>query len=335
MIRSTGDVHAFVRSQGLSLASGAVAVAAVMLFAAPISAQAPAPPRSAASAEAKAIALLLEGSVPTAPGTYAVSGTALEPSKDLLPVIIQADALRGPEKTVQAVVALGARVTQAAVTRARIVARGGSKPAVVSDISGSSPAGEVRAVNRLTLWPGEYELQAAVAQPGPGGKVLATLVRARLVVPDLWGGGLAVSPLVLGDTAAAAPESAAGGPFTFGPTLLRPAAGDHFPQGGDLHVAFRVYNWTAPPKEKPDLQVEYVFYERTARRGHFFNKVKPQMLNAQTLGDGFDPASGVVNGGLSLPLLSFPFGEFQLTVRVKDNRTKLTTTQEARFVVVP
>jgi hypothetical protein len=312
-----------------------------MLSLAPVTAQAPAPQppvapqKPAASAETKALALLLDGAATTAPGTYSVAGTAMEASKDLLPVLIQADALRGPEKTVQSVISLGARATLGAVTRARIVARGGAQPAVVSDVSGSSPAGEIRAVNRLTLWPGEYELQAAVAQPGPGGRVLATLGRTRLVIPDLWGGGLAVSPLVLGDTVAAAPESAAGSPFTFGPTLLRPSAGDHFPQTGNLHVAFRVYNWTAPPKEKPDLQVEYVFYERKARRGHFFNKVKPQMLNAQTLGEGFDPASGVVNGGVSTPLASFPFGEFQLTVRVKDNRTKQTSSQDARFVVVP
>ena len=140
-----------------------------------------------------------------------------------------------------------------------------------------------------TLRPGEYELQAAVAQPGTGGKVLAALARSRLVIPDLWRGALAVSPLVLGDAVAAAPASTAGSPFAFGPTGLRPSAGDRFPQGGDLHVAFRVLQLDGAAQEKPDLQVEYVFYERTAA-GRFFNKVKPQLLNAQTLGERFDAA---------------------------------------------
>ena len=58
-------------------------------------------------------------------------------------------------------------------------------------------------------------------------------------------------------------------------------------------------------------------------------------MNAQTLGERFDPASGVVHGGMSVPLAPFPFSEFQLTVRVTDNRTKQTTSQDARFVVAP
>ena len=83
------------------------------------------------------------------------------------------------------------------------------------------------------------------------------------------------------------------------------------------------------------VQVEYVFYERTPQRGQFFNKVKPQVLNAHTLGERFDAASGAVNGGMSIPLAAFPFGEFQLTVRVTDSRTKQTASQDARFIVVP
>jgi hypothetical protein len=165
--------------------------------------------------------------------------------------------------------------------------------------------------------------------------VLAALARSRLVIPDLGQGSLAVSPVVLGDAVAVAPASTAGSPFAFGPTGLRPSAGNRFAQGGDLHLAFRVFNWTAAPDEKPDLQVECVFYERTPQRGVFFNKVKPMVLNAQTLGERFDAGSGVVNGGMSIPLAAFPPGEFQVSVRVTDSRSKLKATQEARFVVVP
>jgi hypothetical protein len=42
-----------------------------------------------------------------------------------------------------------------------------------------------------------------------------------------------------------------------------------------------------------------------------------------------------VHGGMSVPLAPFPFSEFQLTVRVTDNRTKQTVSQNVRFVVVP
>lgn len=333
-----------VRRLGFRLAGG-MPLVAIVLSSASLGAQAPsrqaparpapAEPPPAASAAAQALSALLDRAASPEPGTYLVAGMALEPSKDPLPVIIQADARRGPENSVQVIVSLGAQVKQPAVTRARIVAAGGATPTVFSDISGSSPAGSMRAINKMALRPGEYEMQAAVAQRGSGGKVLASLVRSRLVIPDLWRGSLAVSPLVLGDAVAAAPVSTAGSPFVFGPTAVRPSAGGRFAQGGDLHVAFRVFNWTAPPQDKPDLQVEYVFYERTPQRGQFFNKVKPQALNAHTLGERFDAASGAVNGGMSIPLAAFPFGEFQLTVRVTDRRTKQTASQDARFFVVP
>jgi hypothetical protein len=174
-----------------------------------------------------------------------------------------------------------------------------------------------------------------MAHTRPGGSVMASLARSRLLVDDLWRGALALSPIVLGDAVAAAPASSAGTPFAFGPTALRPATADRFPQGGELHVAFRIFNWTARPEEKPDLQVEYVFHERTPTSAQFFNKVKPQRLNADTLGERFDPAGGVVNAGMSIPLSAFPFSEFQLTVRVTDNRSKRTASQQSRFVVVP
>jgi len=351
MVRSTLVAGtAFLRDGGRRLALGAILTLPLMPSTAlagrapgpqaPQAAPAPAPPEPRTPAPAptaltNALATVLNRAATTAPGTYTVIGTSLEPSKEPLPVLVQADALRGPEQTIRVVVSLGAQVTQPAVTRARIVAAGGTGPAILSDIEGSSPAGVIRTVNQTTLKPGAYELLAAVAQPGAGGSSLVALAKSRLVVPDLWRGTLAVSPVVLGDTVAAAPASAAGSPFAFGPTALRPSAGDRFPQGGDLHVAFRVFNWTAPPEQKPDLQVEYVFYERTPKRGVFFNKVKPQLLNAQTLGERFDAASGVVNGGMTIPLASFPFGEFQLAVRVTDKRTRQTASQETRFVVVP
>lgn len=292
-------------------------------------------PPAGPSPEARAIAALLDRAVGTAPGTYVTSGSAFEPLTDGEPMFVQADVLRGPDQTIRAAVSLGAQVSQPVVTRARIVAANGTSRAVVSDMSGSSPAGVVRVVNQLALAPGEYELHAAMAHPGSGGSVVASLAKSRLVVADLWRSTLALTPLVLGDAVAPAPAASAAGPFTFGPTALRPAAGNRFPQAGDLHVAFRIFSWAAKAGEKPDLLVEYVFHERTPSRAQFFNKVKPQRLNADTLGDRFDPAAGVVNAGMSIPLAPFPFSEFRVTVRVTDNRTKQTASQEAHFVVVP
>jgi hypothetical protein len=293
-------------------------------------------PPAAATPEDAAAALLLERAASSPPGTYTVSGTTLAPSRDVLPLVVQADALRGPDKTVQVTVALGSRVTRPAVTRARILSDGAvAAPRVLSEISGTSAAGFVRSVGTANLPPGRYQLHAVVAERTASGAVQATVARSPLVVPDLWQDRLALGPLVLADAAVAAPASASGGPFAFGPTLLRPATSDRFEQGRELYVGFRAFNWTAPPEQAPDLEAEYVFYERTARARHFFNKLKPQPLNARTLGQRFNPATGVVSGGMTIPLAPFPPGEFELTVRVTDKRSRQVAVQETRFTIVP
>ena len=103
-----------------------------------------------------------------------------------------------------------------------------------------------------------------------------------------------------------------------------------------ISVAFRVYNWTAKAdEEKPDLTVEYLFYEQGTKGLHFFNKVKPQPLTAATLGTAFDPSAGSVAAGMLIPLEAFTFGDFQLIVRVTDNRTRQTAEGKLSFAVVP
>jgi len=42
-----------------------------------------------------------------------------------------------------------------------------------------------------------------------------------------------------------------------------------------------------------------------------------------------------VSAGMAVPLASFPFGEFELRVRVTDNRAGRTSEQKTRFKVSP
>jgi hypothetical protein len=325
------------------LADAAAALAVALPLAMPVAAtgqgarqtRPPTAPAQADSAASGALVTLLARATTIPAGTYSVTGSTLEPSADPLPILVQADAVRGAEGTQQLTVSLGAQVARPAVTRARVVSMRGPSPAGVVELSGSSPAGALRTVHQLSLPPGDYELLAVVAESGADGPVRAALARSRLLVADLWRAPLALSPIVLGDAVAAAPPSAPRGAFVFGPTALRPATTDHFAQAEQLQLAFRAYNWTAAADQKPDLQVEYVFHEQTPRRAVFFNKVKPQLLNAGTLGERFDPASGAVNAGVTIPLAAFPPGEFRLTVRVTDNRSQQTASQETRFAVVP
>ena len=58
-------------------------------------------------------------------------------------------------------------------------------------------------------------------------------------------------------------------------------------------------------------------------------------MNAGTLGTTFDPSAGSVAAGMRIPLEAFTFGDFQLLVRVTDNRTRQSAEGKLSFTVVP
>jgi hypothetical protein len=293
---------------------------------------------SAGSAAAKLLETLLDRAKTTAPGTYAVTAGSLKPAAPAIPLAVQADAFRGPDQTIRVALALSAEIPQRSDIRLRIVTPAGTPagaPRVVADATASGQSGRLRLVREFTLGAGEYEIQAAVGHPRTEGGVIAALAKSRVTIPDVWSGLLAVTPIVLADAVSAAPRTPGTRAFVFGPTAMTPAMSNAFAQNGDLHVAFRVFNWKAEPGKKPDLTAEYTFYQQTDKRLIFFNKIKPQHLGADTLGEAFDPAAGVVTAGMTVPLLPFPYGEFELKVRVTDNATKQSAERQVRFVVSP
>lgn len=210
--------------------------------------------------------------------------------------------------------------------------RAPSKPEAEFTIAGGP--GQSREVREATLPPGEYEMVAVMARRRGGSSWVATVDRRPLVVPHLTAAVLEASPVVLGEAAEAAPEPGVPRPFVFGRTNLKPAASARFNQGGQLHMALRVYGWKGDEDARPDLTVEYVFQQVFRGGSRFFNKTKPQALNAKTLGKAFDGRDAEVTAGISLSLAAFPPGEFQVTVRVRDSRTQATTVQRATFVVL-
>jgi hypothetical protein len=292
---------------------------------------------SAASVEApRPFEALLPSVTAAAPGVYVVNGTSLLPVPDdgRLGVVLQADVLKGAERAARVGIVLGAESPQAMAARVLVtrLAAAGAASRLVADAGGGGGAGPLRLVRELSLEPGEYELSAVVGEARQGTGLLA-IARSRLTVPDLQSGALVLTPIVTG-TPGSLKEPAAT-PFIFGSTVLSPAVSSRLSQNGAIGVAFRVYNWTASGEEKPDLTVEYLFYEQGAKGLHFFNKVKPQQLNGATLGPSFLPSAGVVASGMRIPLSAFTYGEFQLLVRVSDNRSHRSAEQTLRFRVTP
>ena len=283
---------------------------------------------------ARAVDALIDRADSTAPGTFMVSERLVLTPADPLPVLLQADVLRGGTGQARVALVLGAEVPQAAMTRLRAFSKGGATASRVVDVGGSAQAGRLRSAHEVVLSPGTYELHAVVGHISAGGDVIATLVKSQIAVPDVWHGTLALTPIVLGDGVAAAARAEAL-PFSFGPTALDPATKIRFRPDERVHVAFRVYNWGKEPDAEPDLTAEYAFYQQGANRLLFFNKLKPQILRRDMLGERFDISSGSVAAGMSVPLTAFPYGEFELRVRVTGNQSKESAEQRVRFVVTP
>lgn len=285
---------------------------------------------AAADAALRAVERVLDRSRDLSPGAYVV-GTELQPSSEAVPFLVQADAYRGPGPGTRVSVVLGATVMHASAVAVRAVTKGAT-PRVAAEASSTAPIGVSRLAREFSLAPGEYELIAAIGSSA-GANVNVTLAKSPLQVPDLANGSLVASPIVIGDAASAVAQSATERAFVFGATGLTPAVSNRFQQARPLHLGFRIYNWAGDTDAPPDLTVEYVFYQQVGDRLRFFNKTKPQVLHAKTLGSSFDSAAHVVSTGMAIPLNAFPFGEFELTARVLDNRSKQRVTRQVRFHV--
>jgi hypothetical protein len=296
----------------------------------PLSAQ----QQAALSPDPAVMRLLLEA----LPGTYTVAGGRLAPADPsaAIPVFVQADALRPAEGAgVRVPLAVGVGASAPWVMQVQVSAPGADvSGAPSSSLRFAGQAGVVRDSGETTLAPGEYDMVVAIAQRKDGRQWIGTTWRQPLSVPNL-SGGLAASPVVLGEKATVSNPADSGRPFVFGPTAITPAPLNRFRQADRIHVGLRINGWKADAQSKPDVTVEYVFEQQVKDRLRFFNKTKPQDLNASTLGPTFDGQAGVLATGMTIPLAAFPPGEFQLVVRIKDRRTQATTVQKTTFVVQP
>jgi hypothetical protein len=132
-------------------------------------------------------------------------------------------------------------------------------------------------------------------------------------------------------------REAAEQPYTMGTTQIVPAATNKFSKKGELSLVFLIYNTVFGADKKPDVSVEYGFYQQIASEPNgekFFNKTNPQVFSAKTLPPQFDPALGhQLVAGQSLPLGSFPEGEFRLEIKVTDKLSGKTVTHNVKFFV--
>jgi hypothetical protein len=197
---------------------------------------------------------------------------------------------------------------------------------------------------RLTrgLWlpPGEYKVFIGMQEKAGGKNPPRTAVLEQaLVVPDLTR-GLGISSVVLASSVEPADPGARRqnqleNPYSIGGTRITPALSTRLPRSGELTAVFFIYHTSERAAGKPDVEAEYVFYERVGDRGEvIFRKSPSQLFNGETLPAAFSVGAGqYILGGLAVGLSAFPVGQYRLDVKVTDKVTHESTSGSLNFSV--
>src|SRR6476659_9458223 len=200
----------------------------------------------------------------------------------------------------------------------------------------------------FTVPAGAYDVYLVAKEPTPekapknAPPPKMSLLKQSVNVPDFWNGELATSSVIIAQridplAAPLTPQQQADRPYALGQMEIVPAPDTKFTKKSELSTFMLIYNPKVDAANKPDVVVEYNFYQKQAGQPEkFFNKTNPQSLNAQTLPPQFDLAQGhQLQSGQAVPLASFPEGEYRLEIKVTDKIANKTLTREVNFTVNP
>jgi hypothetical protein len=354
----------------VSRRSSSVAIAAaVVILSASVFAQ-PAPPpqqRKLSDAEKKEIQTILKIVDDVAAGQPAPNDLSLtwvssdllkaQNNKEYLPFTVSFDRSKlsdGKATMYWRVVAKGAAAPAPTATD-------GKKDDKKDDKKGAKPEYPYEDINTLTLsgdsankisrsftvGAGDYEVYVVLKEPtpekakkgDPAPKV--SLLKQSLTVPDLWNGELNTSSVIVAERIDPLPaplnaQQQGERPYALGTMEIVPAASTKFSKKGELSTFVLIYNAKTDAQNKPDVLVEYNFYQKPAgKQEAFFNKTNPQPLNAQTLPPQFDFTAGhQLQSGQAVPLASFPEGDYRLEIKVTDKLANKTLTRDVNFSVM-
>jgi hypothetical protein len=222
-----------------------------------------------------------------------------------------------------------------------------AKPAAVypyEAVYGVTPIEEQhnRIVRRsLAVAPGTYDVYIAlVEEPRRGDKQRrSAIAKQQISVPDFNAPGLRLSSVVVADRieSLASPLSRAAQalrPYALGAAELLPALDDQLSQSETLHLAFVIYGAAVDRDGMPDVGVEYLLYQSSGFPERLLGSTPPQTLDRTTLPERFDlRTGGQLAAAQSLPLASYPAGSYRITIRVVDNRSKLTAEDTVHFTI--
>jgi hypothetical protein len=219
--------------------------------------------------------------------------------------------------------------------------RSGNVPgteATTQDAYFIEPPPDGRLSRALWLPPGEYDVLVGMRERPGKGLPKTVVLKQPITVPDL-SKGLALSSLVLADgvepaTRATTRQQQMEQPYSMGGTKIIPSVGTRFKNTSDFTVVFYVYNPAPGPGSKPDVQVDYTFLQKSGDVERVFLSSPGQAFNAQTLPPEFSLAAGhQLMVGQSVPLGSFPPGQYRVQVTVTDNLAHTSVNGDVTFSV--
>lgn len=200
----------------------------------------------------------------------------------------------------------------------------------------------------FTVGAGNYDVFVVAKEPTPdkapknAPPPKTSVLKQTVSVPDFWNGDLATSSVIIASRidplpAPLTPQQQADRPYALGAMEIVPAFETKFNKKAELSTFMLIYNPKVDGANKPDVTVEYNFYQKPAGQPEkFFNKTSPQSLNAQTLPPNFDFAAGhQLQSGQAVPLASFPEGDYRLEIKITDKIANKTLTRDVNFTVGP
>jgi hypothetical protein len=206
----------------------------------------------------------------------------------------------------------------------------------------------MRISRSFTVPAGSYDIFLVAKEPTPekppknAPPPKASILKHTVEVPDFWNGELSTSSVIVAQRidplpAPLTPQQQADRPYALGGMEIVPAFDTKFTKKSELSTFMLIYNPKVDSANKPDVTVEYNFYQKAAGQPEkFFNKTNPQSLNAQTLPPQFDLSAGhQLQSGQAVPLASFPEGEYRLEIKVTDKLANKTLTREINFSISP
>ena len=212
----------------------------------------------------------------------------------------------------------------------------------------AGPQGQPMSISRAFAVPaGDYDVYVALAeQTGQPSKDKPAIGRTAVLkhtvtVPDYWGTELTTTPIMIAEkveqlTAPLSQDQQMERPYVLGNMEIVPAPDHSLSKKEELSLLFLIYNVQVNESGKPDLNVEYRFHQKTGGTEKFFNRTQPQQFNATTLPPQFDVRAGhQVVGGQTIPLASFPEGEYRLEIQINDKLANKSITRDVTFTVTP